>query len=184
MEKRLSQMETYADRMEQKAGSRFHPGDDDCAPDKIDDIYDRLENATSAQASVILGRLTFMEAGWLARLIREKVMKEREHSRDEFESELDSICPPREVLDFRVIVARDAHTEKRPGNRTAQITVWNVLNLVFDEGGKAGAFAEGQKFFVTNLIPTQQGAWMSSDGDSESEIYLGTRRDSRWTRLS
>jgi hypothetical protein len=60
-----------------------------------------------------------------------------------------SICPPREVRDFRVIVARDARTEKKPGNRTAQITVWNVLNLVFDEGGKAGAFAEGQKFLVS-----------------------------------
>lgn len=60
-----------------------------------------------------------------------------------------SICPPREVRDFRVIIARDARTEKRPGNRVAQITVWNVLNLVFDEGGKGGAFQEGQKFIVS-----------------------------------
>lgn len=62
-------------------------------------------------------------------------------------------CPPREVRDFRVIVARDARTQKKPGNRYAQITVWNVLNLVFNEGEKSGALKEGQKFFVSITTP-------------------------------
>lgn len=105
MEKRLSRWEAFADRMEQKAGARFLPTEDgehvipwvilvierlllDGPPDSVDDVYDQLENASTPEASVILGRLNYKEAGWLARLIREKILKEREQSREEFESEL------------------------------------------------------------------------------------------------
>jgi hypothetical protein len=60
----------------------------DTIPDHIDDIYEQLEDASANEVSAILGRLNYQEAGWLARLIREKVVKEREQSHDEFESEL------------------------------------------------------------------------------------------------
>jgi len=183
LENRLSKLEGYADRMEQKAGSRFHPGEDD-PPNHIEDIYDQLEDASTTEASVILGRLGYQPAGWLARLIREKVLKEREQSRDEFESELNSLCPPRQVRSFRVIVTRDARTVRKSTNRAAQITVWDVMNVVLKEGGKPGDFREGQTFMVTNLIPSQQSAWMAPDSDGGSEIYLSTRKDSRWTLMS
>jgi len=52
------------------------------------------------------------------------------------------------VKDFRVVVARDARTDRKPANRTAQITVWNVMGLVFEEGGEGGDFKVGQTFLV------------------------------------
>lgn len=116
-----------------------------------------------------------------------------------------SICPPREVRNFRVLVVQDTCTRRRPANRMAQLTVWDVLSLSLSEGSAAGSFEAGHRFLVsidqfqesntyvletlngpnylqvTNLIPTQQTAWM--DCEVGSEVYLSTRRDSRWTRM-
>ena len=61
---------------------------------------------------------------------------------------LQALYPPRDVKDFRVVVARDARTDRKPANRTAQITVWNVMGLVFEEGGDGGDFKAGQTFLV------------------------------------
>jgi breast cancer 2 susceptibility protein len=91
------------------------------------------------------------------------------------------ICPPREVRNFRVLIVKDARTQRRPSHRRAQITVWDVLSLLLSEGCEGGNFHEGQRFKVTNLMPTQQGAWM--DRDKGSEVYLCTRRDSRWIKI-
>jgi hypothetical protein len=55
------------------------------------------------------------------------------------------------VKDFRVVVARDAGTERKPANRIAQITVWNVMGLVHEEGGENGAFKVGQTFLVRRI---------------------------------
>jgi breast cancer 2 susceptibility protein len=52
------------------------------------------------------------------------------------------------VKDFRVVVVRDALTDRKPANRTAQITVWNVMGLIHEEGGESGAFKLGQTFLV------------------------------------
>src|SRR5262245_49031531 len=92
-----------------------------------------------------------------------------------------SICPPREVRNFRVLVVKDACTVRRPSYRRAQITVWDVLGLLLSEGSDGGNFQEDQRFKVTNLMPTQQRAWMNRDRGSE--VYLCTRRDSRWTKI-
>jgi breast cancer 2 susceptibility protein len=96
-------------------------------------------------------------------------------------------------------VVQDAYSNKRPSHRLAQLTVWDALSLSHSEGHEAGAFEAGQRFMVnifyilkpleysnqlqvTNLIPTQSSAWMSRD-EVDSEVYLSSRRDSRWTRL-
>jgi len=64
---------------------------------------------------------------------------------------LQALYPLRDVKDFRVVVARDARTDRKPANRTAQITVWNVMGLVFEEGGEGGNFKVGQTFLVRRL---------------------------------
>ena len=64
---------------------------------------------------------------------------------------LQALYPPRDVKDFRVVVARDARTDRKPANRTAQITVWNVMGLVFEEGGDGGNFKVGQTFLVRRI---------------------------------
>lgn len=59
-----------------------------------------------------------------------------------------ALYPSRDVKDFRVVVARDAYTDRKPPNRMAQITVWNVMSLVFEEGGDGGDFKVGKTFLV------------------------------------
>ena len=65
------------------------------------------------------------------------------------------------MKDFRVVVARDARTERKPANRAAQITVWNVMGLVHEEGGENGAFVVGQTFLVRCIGTRSSGAMLS-----------------------
>lgn len=64
---------------------------------------------------------------------------------------IQTICPPREVRSFRVLLARDMITIRRPATRRAKLTVWDVLNISTTEGGKPGVFEEGQSFMVSQL---------------------------------
>lgn len=63
------------------------------------------------------------------------------------------MCPPRDVRNFRVLFMKDAHTNRRPSHRTAEVTVWDVLSLSFDEGREPGTFKEGQRFLVSAPPP-------------------------------
>jgi breast cancer 2 susceptibility protein len=58
-----------------------------------------------------------------------------------------SVCPPREVRSFRVLLMRDARSARRPARRVVELTVWDVLSLSFDEA-PVGQFKEGQRFHV------------------------------------
>jgi len=129
---------------------------------------------SQSKAFNVLSGVTAKHAGWLSRTIRENIVKEKEKAGEEIESELNvrsfdpptptpgylansslnilqALYPPRDVKDFRVVVARDARTDRKPANRTAQITVWNVMGLVFEEGGEGGDFKPGQTFLVRRV---------------------------------
>jgi len=144
------------------------PYDIDFPPDVIESIYDELED--QAEASRVLGELGAAEAGWLALHIRERLEKERASAQEELENEvkvgfvlldpflvctninpLKHLCPRREVRNFRVIIVEDACTRRRPANRKAQLTVWDVLNLSFSEGAEAGTFEMGQRYLVRKV---------------------------------
>ncbi|KAL1737877.1 hypothetical protein HDZ31DRAFT_51742, partial [Schizophyllum fasciatum] len=144
-----------------------------------DGIYDQLEDPADANAA--LTQLSVVEAGWLAKHIRDSIEKEGERAREDIEKELETLCPPRNVRSFRVVVGRDARVRRKPANRTAQITVWDVMNLALYEGRPEGTIEVGHRFLVTNLMPSAQSAWMGNEPNAE--IYLSTRRDTRWTRL-
>ncbi|EEB96420.1 hypothetical protein MPER_04450, partial [Moniliophthora perniciosa FA553] len=73
----------YAERLEQKAGRSLR-GDE--PPDSIEDMYDELEEPDDAGR--VLARASVLEAGWLARHIRERVEKDQDRARDEIEKEL------------------------------------------------------------------------------------------------
>ncbi|KAI0695618.1 hypothetical protein BC835DRAFT_1406150 [Cytidiella melzeri] len=178
IETKMYTLEGYADRLERKAGSGFKPSADASPPDHIDDLLSDLEDGPDANE--VVRRTTPTEAGWLALAIKDKCRSERECMHDNVTKELDSLCPPREVRNFRVLVVRDAQTFKRPPQRRAQITVWDVLTAYVSEDGKPGMFKETQRFTVTNLIPKQHSAWMPRGEDSV--IYLATRGDTRWKK--
>lgn len=179
LEKKTSRYESYIDRLERKAGINFQPKDGDYPPDKIDDLYDQLEGPTDAAG--VLARISPGDAGWLAKHIRRRIESDQERIGEEIEQELRTNCPARDVRSFRILIVKDARTDRRPANRTAQLTVWDVLNLSLSEGSAAGTFELGKRYLVTNVIPTQPNAWM--DCEPGSEVYLSTRRDSRWTAI-
>ncbi|KAF9225497.1 hypothetical protein BS17DRAFT_778669 [Gyrodon lividus] len=177
-EKRQSLMVDYAERLEQRAGSKFTAEHEDGPPDKIYDMYDTMQEDPAAAKGVI-SSISCQDASWLARHIRDKAVQERERASREVEQELESICPRREVRAFCVLLVKDARTHKYPSKRRAQVTVWDVPGLSVTEGCTGGPFASGQQFLVTNLVPTQLSAWM--DRSSSSEVYLGTRKNSKWS---
>ncbi|KAG1754940.1 uncharacterized protein EDB91DRAFT_1214138 [Suillus paluster] len=182
IERRASLMTGYAEKLEQRVGSDFNVKNEEM-PDHLDDLYESLEESDAYQAQMILARLSRIEAGSLAAHIREKLLQDREAIAGDIERELQSKCPAREVRNFRVLIVKDAYTQTRGGNdgRKAQLTVWDVLNLLIAEGSKAGEFKVGQKFLVTNLMPKQISAWM--DRGPGSEVYLSTTKNTRWKKL-
>ncbi|TFK41852.1 hypothetical protein BDQ12DRAFT_598942 [Crucibulum laeve] len=175
--KKQARFEGYIDRLERKAGPRFHPGEDD----NVDNLFDELEDPTEAGA--VIGRLSPKDAGWLAQHIRRRLESDRERVGEEIEKELESICPPRSVRNFRVIVVKDGSTMRRPSYRTAQITVWDVMNLSFYEGEPGGTFQVGHRYMVTNLNPTHHTSWMGRYEEG-AEVYMATGRHSRWRKLN
>jgi len=180
-EKKAARYEGYIERLERKTGHSFRPGENDYAPDSIDTLYDTLEYPDSATRTI--AQISAIEAGWLALHIRKQNEAARELIGEEIAKELKTICPPRDVRAFRVLIVQDACTVRRPANRIAQLTVWDVLTLHLDEGSNkpGGGFDVAQRYMATNLMPQQQSAWMNCEPGSE--VYLCTRRDTRWTRI-
>lgn len=176
-EKRWSTMCSYAERLEERARSIF--SEQRGPPDNIHDLYDALKE-DPVMTKKILSSTSPQDAGWLVRHIRDRTVQEREEAEREIERELEDLCPVREVKDFCVLVVKDAHTSRRPPNRTAQITVWDVVSLTTCEDSMKG-FEIGQRYLVTNLIPTQPSAWMGRSPGSV--VYLQTKRNSRWTLI-
>ncbi|KAA1468122.1 hypothetical protein DENSPDRAFT_372910 [Dentipellis sp. KUC8613] len=144
LEDKINIYEDWADRLERRSGSHFHPTEDDPQPNHIEDIFDELDGGK--EFSVVTARISLTEAGWLARFIRDKIAQERAQIGEEIERDLKHVCPPRDVRSFRVLFMKDACSIRKPSQRTAEITVWDVMSLSFDEGKQAGNFAEGQRF--------------------------------------
>ncbi|KAF9270659.1 hypothetical protein L218DRAFT_969147 [Marasmius fiardii PR-910] len=180
-QKKVSRYLGYADRLDHKARSVLR-GEE--PPDSVESLYDELEEPEDA--AMAISKATPYEAGWLAKLIRDKIHKGQETVRDEFEKALDviflkDICPPRNTRSFRVIFVQDAQSDRRAANRTAQLTIWDVLNVQLSEDKCPGHFEPGYRCIVTNLMPNKQRAWMGHvPGD---EIYLVSTRATKWQRV-
>jgi breast cancer 2 susceptibility protein len=132
-------------------------------PDHIEELYDQLEEHEDALS--LLAGISSREAAWLAKHAKECMQVEREHVGEEIERELQVIillsqrrlkfslriqtaCPPRDVRSFRVIDVEDSQTCRRPANRYAQLTVWDIFSLTLSEGVKPGAIEVGSRFLV------------------------------------
>ncbi|KAG9010697.1 hypothetical protein FRB90_007688 [Tulasnella sp. 427] len=171
-EKRVTRLEGLAEML-QRSASGWVPPEDDYPPDEVEDLLEELEDAEEPVA--LVKGLSPTNSAWLAQLLDKKCRDMREKITETIQRELETICPPREVRNFRVIRFKDYRTVRKPARRTGQMTVWDVLSL-----GEHG-LQEGRRFLVTNIVPCQPSAW--SHQDAEAEAYFNTRRDSRWTRL-
>ncbi|KAI9453574.1 hypothetical protein BJY52DRAFT_1288754 [Lactarius psammicola] len=168
----------WARRFEAKSES-WHPREEEDMPGHIESMFDECEY--SSDISPVLRRASKAEAGWLSRFVQDRVEKERETLELELERELQTACPPREVRSFRVLLMRDARVMRRPAHRVVELTCWDVLSLSFD-GATAGHFKEGQRFQITNLLPTQKSAWMDRHAE-DSHVYVSSSKISRWTKF-
>lgn len=141
-----------------------------------------------------------MDAGWLHVYTQDQIQLARERINDDIERELQVrrcslydprlarslwraqyACPPRTVRDFRIVVVKDARWHRKEPRRTAQVTLWDAMRMVFSDGGEPGDIRVGQRFFVTNLEPSQPSAWMTPG--PESVIYLVSKKNARWTNV-
>lgn len=134
----------------------------DDPPDHIEELYDLLEEHDDALS--LLARISSQEAAWLAKHAKRCMQVEREHVGEEIVKELQVIflpqsrlkisprmqtaCPPRDVRSFRIIIAEDSQTCRRPANRYVQLTVWDIFSLTLSEGVRPGTIEAGSRFMV------------------------------------
>jgi len=105
---------------------------------------------------------------------------------EEIEQEMKTICPPRNVRSFRMLVVQDARTLRKTGYREGVLTVWDALGLSLDEdeGKKGGGFDVGQRYLVSVLLNSRLSVCLISNPTTIG-YQLGTntvkRVDGRWT---
>ncbi|THH03452.1 hypothetical protein EW145_g6247 [Phellinidium pouzarii] len=148
---RWCRLEDFADRLERTARGRFNPSEDESPPEHIDDLFDELDELPADEIATFIRQLTIEECGFLARFIRRKVLRDKELAPEEIEIGMKDKCPPRDVRNFRIVIVRDAQTRRRPANRIAQLTLWDVLSLCVSEGGRPGAIEIGQRFLLKGI---------------------------------
>ncbi|RDX51158.1 hypothetical protein OH76DRAFT_1555272 [Lentinus brumalis] len=184
LEKQIQQLEKMSERLYGIAGGRFEGKHkpDDPIPDHIENLYSELvEQEPRPSSSQLLYHLNYMDAGYLYLYTEDQIRLARERMGDDIERELQFACPPRSVRDFRVVVVKDARWARKEPMRTAQITLWDPMRMVFSEGGSPGEIREGQRFLVANLEPSQPRAWMAPG--PEAVIYLVSKKNARWTSI-
>ncbi|KAI0354580.1 hypothetical protein OH77DRAFT_1496552 [Trametes cingulata] len=171
-----------SERLYSRAGPKFDISFDrgDPMPGHIEPLYDEMMDGY-ARPSQAWDRMDAFTAGWLHVYCKQQADAAAARMGEDLERELQEVCPPRNVRDFRVVVAKDARWRKKEPMRTAQITLWDPLKIVFSESGNPGEIKEGQRFLVTNLIPNQPNAWMAPG--PEAVVYLVSKRTSRWTNI-
>ncbi|KAI8990626.1 hypothetical protein BD414DRAFT_514365 [Trametes punicea] len=172
----------YAERLYSRAGPRFELSieNNEPMPDFIEGLFEEMMEDYK-RPSQAWDRLDEMTAGWLHVYCKQQAELAAARLDEDRARQLQEVCPPRNVRDFRIVVAKDARWRKREPLRTAQITLWDPLKMVFSESGNPGEIKEGQRFLVTNLIPNQPSAWMAPGPGAV--VYLVSKRTSRWTNI-
>ncbi|KAI9057745.1 hypothetical protein FKP32DRAFT_1321754 [Trametes sanguinea] len=172
----------YAERLYSRSGPRFDTSFEanDPMPNFIEGLFEQMMEDW-ARPSQAWDQLDEVTSGWLHVYCKQQADQAAARLDEDRARELQEVCPPRNVRDFRVVVAKDACWRKKEPMRTAQITLWDPLKMVFSESGSPGEIKEGQRFLVTNLIPNQPAAWMVPAPGAV--IYLVSKRTSRWTNI-
>ncbi|KAG8714021.1 hypothetical protein FRC09_018069 [Ceratobasidium sp. 395] len=130
-EKQIERMKVAVGKLEYVArGTNANP--DASPPSDAENFLEELEDSEFDLELLKTHRSTPAEAAWLASAIQAKCDDLFERREEEMERELASICPPRKVRNFRVAVIKDAQVLRCPTERTAQLTVWDVLSFGSD----------------------------------------------------
>ncbi|WVF68272.1 hypothetical protein IAT40_003037 [Kwoniella sp. CBS 6097] len=174
MKKEMDRMEDLASLLVQSSEESDPVSDE--PPDGLESEYDDL-----LEAKDVLSRLRGMSSHQivhLARYAQARLSQEMIDGQGEIERELSKCCPQRDVRDFRMVRFIDAQNGVREQFRVGLLNVWDVRAL------GEGSLQEGKRYLVSNLSPARSGEWtLKRDRTSKAEIYLHTRRDTRWQPL-
>ncbi|KAJ1302729.1 hypothetical protein OPQ81_003043 [Rhizoctonia solani] len=174
LEKRLERMRTAAGRFRHLAKSASFNAEE--IPEHAESFLEEFEEAEYDLDMLKAHKFEPTSAAWLADAVQTKCDAFYERREEAMERELASACPPRKVRNFRVVVIKDARPLQKPTERTAQLTAWDVLAFGVD------ALRIGQRYLLSNVQPSQPGSWRKNDFGGD--IYLSTRRDTKWTAIS
>ncbi|CAE6503053.1 unnamed protein product [Rhizoctonia solani] len=174
LEKRVERMRSATSRFKHLAkGASFNAEE---TPEDAESFLEEFEEAEFDLDMLKTHKFESTSAAWLANAIHTKCDEVYERREEEMERELASVCPPRKVRNFRVVVIKDARPLQNPTGRTAQLTAWDVLAFGTE------ALRVGQRYLLANVQPSQPGSWRKNE--LGSDIYLSTRRDTKWTATS
>ncbi|CAE6514695.1 unnamed protein product [Rhizoctonia solani] len=174
LEKKLERMRSATGRFRHIAkGASFNAEE---IPEDAESFLEEFEEAEYDLDVLKARKLEPTSAAWLADAIQTKCDEFYERREEEMERELASTCPPRKVRNFRVVVIKDARALRKSTERTAQLTAWDILAFGSD------ALRVGQRYLLSNVQPSQPGSWRKNDFGGD--IYLSTRRDTKWTAIS
>ncbi|KAF8688651.1 BRCA2, oligonucleotide/oligosaccharide-binding, domain 1, partial [Rhizoctonia solani] len=125
LEKRLERMRSAIGRLRHLAkGASFNseeaPGDAEAFLEELEEMEYDLEMFKGR-------RFEPTSAAWLADAIQTQSDEFYGRREEDMERQLAKICPPRKVRNFRVVVIKDARPLRKPTERTAQLTAWDVL---------------------------------------------------------
>ncbi|WVR08068.1 hypothetical protein IAU60_005114 [Kwoniella sp. DSM 27419] len=175
MRRRLERLEDLAYVLAQTA-EESEPTSSE-PPDSLESDFESLRQARDASS-----RLRGMSSHQIVHLARYAAMHvgyELTEGRAEIEAEMTTLCPKRDVRDFRMVRFSDARSGVREPFRAGMLNVWDVRAL------GPGALQEGKRCLVSNLAPARSGDWsLRRDRADKAEVYLHTRRDTRWQPLS
>lgn len=163
-------------------------------------VFDQLRaqpDPASAVGELVVGAGHARLAPWLHSMAKSALLAEDDLGGSRLGPDLDRLCPPRKVREFRVVRFRDARLtpsetpmqsstntnaggaatakKRNPHARTVQLTVWDPTQL-------GDELQEGRRFLVTNLIPSSKTAWRKPD--DAADVFLSTRRDTKWRLVS
>lgn len=88
---------------------------------------------------------------------------------------LHEYCAPRHTRSFRIVRVREAQPTRRTSGRTVQLTIWRDTSAV---APPPAMLAEGTRYTVTHLVPTQMRAWRPPV--CVADAFLSTTRDTQW----
>ncbi|WWC95810.1 hypothetical protein V866_002676 [Kwoniella sp. B9012] len=171
MRKEMEKMEDLASLLAQSA-EESDPVNPD-PPDSLEYDYETLLEAKDALSCV--RTMSTYRIVHLASYANMRITQEMQEKQIEMEAELATLCPKRDVRDFRMMRIIDAQLGNRDPFRVGMLNVWDVKAL----GDRA--LQEGKRYMISNIVPGRSGEWtLHRTRTDRAEIYLHTRRDTRW----
>ncbi|WVW86946.1 hypothetical protein I302_109002 [Kwoniella bestiolae CBS 10118] len=171
MRKEMEKMEDLASLLAQSAEESDPVSRE--PPDSLEYDYDTLLEAKDAMSC--LRSMSTYQIVHLASYANMRIGQEMQDIQVEMEAELATLCPKRDVRDFRMIRLVDAQIGDRDSFRVGMLNVWDVKAL------GEGVLQEGKRYLISNIVPGKGGDWNIHRSRSDrAEVYLHTRRDTRW----